>query len=198
MRKRYFHRRNLPHLHYNEGDYFVTFRLKDSLPLILIEELRSDLEKNPAELSTKEKKLFKKYDDLLDSGNYGANYLLNKQVASIVKEAIEKYENELYQVICYCIMPNHVHIVFTILDAGKSLSDIMKLIKGRSAISINKLLNRKGNLWQAESFDRLIREEKELHNIVKYVLLNPVKANLVSDWKDWEYTYCHPSYLVLE
>ena len=198
MRKRYFHRRNLPHLHYNEGDYFVTFRLKDSLPLILIEELRSDLEKNPAELSTKVKKLFKKYDDLLDSGNYGANYLLNKQVASIVKEAIEKYENELYQVICYCIMPNHVHIVFAILDAGKSLSDIMKLIKGRSAISINKLLNRKGNLWQAESFDRLIREEKELHNIVKYVLLNPVKANLVSDWKDWEYTYCHPSYLVLE
>ena len=198
MRKRYFHRRNLPHLHYNEGDYFVTFRLKDSLPLILIEELRSDLEKNPAELSTKEKKLFKKYDDLLDSGNYGANYLLNKQVASIVKEAIEKYENELYQVICYCIMPNHVHIVFTILDAGKSLSDIMKLIKGRSAISINKLLNRKGNLWQAESFDRLIREEKEMYNIVKYVLLNPVKASLVSDWKDWEYTYCHPSYLVLE
>ena len=198
MRKRYFHRRNLPHLHYNEGDYFVTFRLKDSLPLILIEELRSDLEKNPAELSTKEKKLFKKYDDLLDSGNYGANYLLNKQVASIVKEAIEKYENELYQVICYCIMPNHVHIVFTILDAGKSLSDIMKLIKGRSAISINKLLNRKGNLWQAESFDRLIREEKEMYNIVKYVLLNPVKTNLVSEWKDWEYTYCHPSYLVLE
>jgi len=198
MRKRYFHRRNLPHLHYNEGDYFVTFRLKDSLPSKLIEELRSDLEKNSAELSIKEKKLFKKYDDLLDSGNYGANYLLNKQVASIIKEAIEKYENELYQTICYCIMPNHVHIAFTILDTGKSLSDIMKLIKGRSAISINKLLDRKGNLWQAESFDRLIREEKEMYNIVKYVLLNPVKANLVSDWKDWEYTYCHPSYLILD
>jgi REP element-mobilizing transposase RayT len=198
MTQRYFHRRNLPHLHYNGGNYFVTFRLKDSLPLKLIEELRSDLEKNSAELSIKEKKLFKKYDDLLDSGNYGANYLLNKQVASIIKEAIEKHENELYQVICYCIMPNHVHIVFTIFDAGKSLSDIMKLIKGRSAISINKLLDRKGNLWQAESFDRLIREEKEMYNIIKYVLLNPVKANLVSDWKDCEYTYCHPSYLVLD
>lgn len=198
MRQRYFHRRNLPHLHYNEGDYFVTFRLKDSLPLKLIEELRNSLEKNPVELSIKEKKLFKRYDDLLDSGNYGENSLLDKQVATIIKKAIEKYENELFQIICYCIMPNHVHIVFTILDNGKTLSDIMKLIKGSSAISINKLLDRKGNLWQAESFDRLIREEKELYNIVKYVLLNPVKANLVSDWKDWKYTYCHPSYLVLD
>jgi REP element-mobilizing transposase RayT len=198
MTQRYFHRRNLPHLYYNEGDYFVTFRLKDSLPLKLIEELRNSLEKDPAELSVKEKRLFKKYDDLLDSGNYGENYLLNKQIASIIKEVIEKYENELYKVICYCIMPNHVHIVFTILDTRKTLSDIMKLIKGSSAISINKLLNRNGNLWQAESFDRLIREEKEMYNIVKYVLLNPVKANLVSEWKNWEYTYCHSSYLVLD
>ena len=134
----------------------------------------------------------------MDSGKYGENYLLNKKVASIIKEAIEKYENKLYQVICYCIMPNHVHIVFTILDTGKNLSDIMKLIKGSSSISINKLLDRKGNLWQAESFDRLIREEKEMYNIIKYVLLNPVKASLVSDWKDWDYTYCHPSYLVLD
>jgi REP element-mobilizing transposase RayT len=134
----------------------------------------------------------------LDSGKYGETYLLNKKVASVIKEAIEKYENELYQVICYCIMPNHVHLLFTILDTGKTLSDIMKLIKGSSAISINKLLDRKGKLWQAENFDRLIREEKEMYNIIKYVLLNPVKASLVSDWKDWEYTYCHPSYLVLD
>lgn len=198
MTKRYFHRRNLPHLHYTEGNYFVTFRLKDSLPLKLIEELRNSLEKDLAELSLKEKKLFKKYDELLDFGKYGENYLRNKKVASLIKETIEKYENKLYQVICYRIMPNHVHIVITILDIGKTLSDIMKLIKGSSSISINKLLDRKGNLWQAESFDRLIREEKEMYNIIKYVLLNPVKTNLVSDWKDWEYTYCHSSFLVLD
>jgi REP element-mobilizing transposase RayT len=95
-------------------------------------------------------------------------------------------------------MPNHVHLVITILDCGKSLSDIMKRLKGSSAIAINKNLKREGSLWQAESFDRLIREEKEMYNIIKYVLLNPVKASLVSDWKDWEYTYCHPSYLVLD
>ena len=197
MRERYFHRRNLPHLHYNEGDYFITFRLKNSLPLEVLTKLREDLEKNSEELSIKEKKLFKKYDELLDSGKYGDDYLRIEQVANIIREVMHKYNRIYFELICFCIRPNHVHLVFTILNKGKSLSDIMKIIKGSTAITINRYLNRQGNLWQAESFDRLIREEKELYNIIKYVLLNPVKANLVADWQDWEHTYCHPDYIVI-
>ncbi len=197
MRVRYFHRRNLPHLHYNEGDYFVTFRLKDSIPLDVLTKLRENLEKNSEELSIKEKRLFKKYDDLLDSGKYGVDCLRNDYVAIIVEELIHKYDGIYFELICFCIMPNHVHFVFTILDKGKSLSDIMKIIKGSTAISINRHLNRRGSLWQAESFDRLIRDEKEFYSIIKYVLLNPVNANLVTEWQDWKHTYCHPNYLVL-
>ncbi len=197
MRERYFHRRNLPHLHYNEGDYFVTFRLKDSLPLSEIKRLKDELDISAEELSIKEKRIFKKYDDLLDSGKFGIDLLRDPEVAKIIIEIINKYNNLYYEIICFCIMPNHVHLVFTILDRGKSLSDVMKIIKGSSAISINRQLNREGSLWQAESFDRLVRKEKELYNIIKYVLLNPVKANLVKDWQEWNFTYCHPSYLVL-
>ena len=40
MSELHFHRRNLPHLHYNEGDYFITFRLKDSLPISEIKRLK--------------------------------------------------------------------------------------------------------------------------------------------------------------
>ena len=71
MRKRYFHRRNLPHLHYNEGEYFITFRLKDSLPSSEVQKLKEDLENSTKELSIKEKKLFKRYDELLDSRRFG-------------------------------------------------------------------------------------------------------------------------------
>ncbi len=197
MRKRYFHRRNLPHLHYNEGEYFVTFRLKDSLPLPEIKKLKDDLENSPEELSIREKRLFKRYDELLDSGKFGCLSIIEKAIAQIIKEILHKYDGLYYELICFCIMPNHVHLVFAILDSGKSLSDIMKRLKGSSAIAINKHLKRQESLWQAESFDRLIREEKELYNIIKYVLLNPVNANLVSDWKEWKHTYCHPNYLVL-
>lgn len=162
MRSRYFHRRNLPHLHYNEGDYFITFRLKDSLPLSEIKKLKEELENSSEELSIKEKRLFKKYDELLDSGKYGSQVITEENITRIVKEIIRKYDKLYYELICYCIMPNHVHLVFTILSKEKSLSDIMKLIKGSSSIHINQYLKRSGSLWQAESFDRLIRDEKEL------------------------------------
>jgi REP element-mobilizing transposase RayT len=198
MRKRYFYRRNLPHLHYNEGDYFITFRLKDSLPSSEVQKLKEDLENSPEELSIKEKRLFKRYDELLDSKGFGSMTIIEEAITNIIKEILYKYDGLYYELICYCIMPNHIHLVFTIISKEKSLSEIMKMIKGASSILINKYLNRTGSLWQAESFDRLIRDDVEMYNIVKYVLLNPVNANLVSDWKNWEHTYCHPSYLVLD
>ncbi len=33
--------------------------------------------------------------------------------------------------------------------------------------------------------------------IIQYVLMNPVSAGLVQNWKDWKFTYCHPDYIVL-
>lgn len=188
----------MPHLHYNEGDYFITFRLKDSLPSSEVQKLKEDLENSPEELSIKEKRLFKRYDELLDSKGFGSMTIIEEAITNIIKEILYKYDGLYYELICYCIMPNHIHLVFSIISKEKSLSEIMKMIKGASSILINKYLNRTGSLWQAESFDRLIRNDVEMYNIVKYVLLNPVKANLVSDWKNWEHTYCHPSYLVLD
>jgi len=48
------------------------------------------------------------------------------------------------------------------------------------------------------SFDRLVRDEKELYYVIRYVLMNPVNAGLVENWRDWKYTYCHPDYIVIE
>jgi REP element-mobilizing transposase RayT len=94
-------------------------------------------------------------------------------------------------------MPNHIHVVFELVNQKKSIGDIMGAIKRNSAKDANKILNHKGAFWQAESFDRLVRDEKELYFIIKYVLLNSVNAGLVTDWNEWKYTYCHPDYLVL-
>lgn len=197
MLKRHFHRRNLPHLYYNGGEYFITFRLKDSLPLNEVVKLKNELEKKADNLSAKEKRLFKKYDELLDSGKFGLPLLKENEVASIIKTVIHKYDGLFYKIICYCIMPNHVHLVFSLLDTDKSFSDIMKIIKGNTSILINRYLNRRGNLWQPESFDRLIRDDKDLYQIIKYVLLNPVKAKLVDNWQRWSNTYCHSDFVVI-
>ena len=69
----------------------------------------------------------------------------------------------------------------------------MQSIKRISARNANLELERSGKFWQDESFDRLIRDDKELFNIIKYVLLNPVKAGLIDCWDKWNNTYCHPN-----
>src|SRR5579859_4056088 len=52
------------------------------------------------------------------------------------------------------VMPNHVHLIFTPLrdELGESftLAEIMNSIKGASAHSVNKALNRNGPLWRSE------------------------------------------------
>jgi hypothetical protein len=70
----------------------------------------------------------------------------------------------------------------------------MQSIKRISAKECNQILNRQGSFWQDESYDRWVRDEKELYFVIRYVLLNPVNAGLVVDWK---YSYCHRDYLIL-
>jgi putative transposase len=70
-----------------------------------------------------------------------------------------------------------------------SLSRIMHSLKGGSARECNLILSRRGQFWEHENFDHVIREGK-LHKAIRYVLNNPVKAGLVRSWKDWRWNYC--------
>ena len=75
-------------------------------------------------------------------------------------------------------------------------SKFMQLIKGGSAFIINGILDRRGmSLWEPESYDHLVRNELELHNIIRYIVLNPVKAGLVKYWQDFPFSYIHPDFL---
>ena len=94
-------------------------------------------------------------------------------------------------------MPNHIHLVFELLKENKGISKIMQSIKRISARKSNLILNRSGKFWQDESYDRLVRDDKELYFVIRYILMNPVNAGLTKEWSDWKHTYCRPEYLVL-
>ncbi|MCK7521495.1 MAG: hypothetical protein MZV64_29350 [Ignavibacteriales bacterium] len=50
---------------------------------------------------------------MLDGSDYGPNWLKQDNVAQVVKDAIHFYDKKKYDLICYTIMSNHVHQVFT-------------------------------------------------------------------------------------
>ena len=197
MKDKYFHRRNLPHLYFNDGIYFITYRLADSLTSDKVAEVKEVIDDRKIEDREKFKRLLKKYDKILDSGLYGKKHLANSVVAEICKHSLHYLDGKDYKLICYCIMTNHIHLVFELLKGNRGISKIMQSIKRTSARKSNLALKRNGKFWQDESYDRLVRDDKELYFIIKYVLMNPVEAGLVENWSDWKYTYCRSEYLVL-
>lgn len=92
------------------------------------------------------------------------------------------------------VMPDHVHVVFTpLLNETKrevySLATIMDRIKGASAHLINRMLGSKGRVWQAESFDRVLRSSESLDAKIAYILENPVRGGLVAKWQDYPWLW---------
>ncbi|MFA6981150.1 MAG: transposase [Ignavibacteriaceae bacterium] len=200
MEERHFHRRNLPHLYYNDGTYFITYRLFGSMPnailselnKIYISEMKIDLNKLGL---VKLENILNKYEELLNRNSYLPKYLSDERIAKICQCTIHYYDENQYKLICYCIMPNHIHLIFKLIPNNKGISKIMQSIKRTSASESNKVLDREGIFWQAESFDRLIRDDKELYFTINYVLENPVKAGLIDAWEKWRYTYINKDYL---
>lgn len=65
----------------------------------------------------------------------------------------------------------------------------MQSLKGYTAHEANRTLNRKGQFWEAESYDHIVRDEAEFARIINYVVNNPVKAGLVNDWREWKWSW---------
>ena len=81
-------------------------------------------------------------------------------------------------------MPNHVHWLLMPLP-GHSLGTILAHLKGYSAGLVNKHLRRKGALWQRETYDRLVRDGRELIRTRAYIRDNPAKARLKAEGRIW-------------
>ncbi len=77
-----------------------------------------------------------------------------------------------------------------------NITEIMKSLKWYTAKEANKILNRKGKFWQHESYDHVIRNEKELQRLVEYVLNNPVKAGLIDNPYHYEWSYYNPEFMI--
>lgn len=85
----------------------------------------------------------------------------------------------------FVLMPDHLHII--LVEREKNLSNAVKQIKGASAQSINKHLDRRGKVWQEGFFDYRVDTEKKLYSIVMYIDYNPVEAELVERPEDYPY-----------
>jgi len=80
----------------------------------------------------------------------------------------------------WVIMPNHIHCLFELNEVCQ-LSWVMQLLKGRTSRKINKILDRRGPLWQRNYYEHKVRSDESIDEIIAYIIENPVRSNLVDD-----------------
>ena len=191
----------LPHVKHEGADYFVTFRLADSLPRAVL--MRYEMERaerlrllDPASGEkgglTKareaiQREFHRKVERYLDKGA-GACHLRHPEVADLVAGSIRFFNEERYVLREWVVMPNHVHVLFW-PTPNHLVGNIVKSWKQYSSLRAKQNLGLgPGRFWQPEAFDHWVRDEKERSRIARYIRNNPVIAGLCVKPEDWRWS----------
>ncbi len=174
--KGWYSRGYLPHLDAPGLLQSVTFHLGDSLPREVLVHLYTETQ--PSDLQR-----LRRIEALLDAG-HGACWLRRPELARLVEDALLHFDGARYRLLCWTIMPNHVHLLME-TDATHPLPKVVQSWKSFTSKAANAMLGRTGTFWDRDYFDRFIRDDGHLAAVVRYIEDNPVKAGLVERAEDW-------------
>ncbi len=169
----------LPHCDKPGLVQLVTIRLVDSMPA----SRRGEWEHLLAIEDVRERR--QKLESYLDRG-VGECWLRDGRIADCVEEAMRFYHNQRYELLAWCVMPNHVHVLVQVWDWP--LAKMLQNWKSISAVRANRILNRAGSFWQREYWDTFIRSEEQEKTAIRYIENNPVKAKLCRTVEDWRFS----------
>jgi REP element-mobilizing transposase RayT len=136
-------------------------------------------------------------------------FILSDSAKDIVLSSFHFHDGKKYILHACVIMDDHVHCILQPMEIMNkaqarnpvhpgtpaqpveyySLSQITHSIKSYSANRIQRLLNRKGGIWQDESYDRILRDDKEYLEKMNYIVNNPLKTELVEKTEDYRWLF---------
>ena len=150
--------RHLSHIDIKDHYQFITFRTQDSVDPYLIKLAGQNLPNGRKQLAI---------DTYLDKSQNGA--YLTDDVLLFLSNYLRLKDAVLYELIAFCIMPNHVHLLIKPLC---KLTRIMRLLKGGSAKIINEMMRQEGRFWAKDYYDKLIRDENHFTVVHQYIKNN--------------------------
>ncbi len=124
--------------------------------------------------------------------------LLSHDEIKFVLEHLKSGNGKFYKLIAAVVLPDHVHLVI-MPHKEYSLSRILKGIKGVAARQINLRRGVKGSVWQAESFDRIIRSQSDFEEKLNYMWNNPIKLGLANEpqkYAGWYFDEKYEGYII--
>jgi len=106
-----------------------------------------------------------------------------QQFEKILAQGLEVHQVKLH---AYCWMKNHVHLALQVTETP--LSKLMQSLSQRYTVWFNHRHERVGHLFQGRYKDILVDSDQYLLELIRYIHLNPVRANLVADPENYSYS----------
>jgi len=187
---------NLPHWRQECATYAVTFRQADSLPATVLNRWRREreshiqraIDNNMPLGSDQLKRLAELHEDRIQeylNQGHGSCVFRQTRFADLMQNALRHFERQRYDLLAWCVMPNHVHVLLTPYPPH-TLGTILKSWRSFTALEINRALGTPGQFWQHEAYDHIVRDSDDLRHQLNYILENPLKAGLT----DWAWVGC--------
>ena len=181
----------LPHCDFPGLVQFITFRLSDSMPA----SRRGEWEHLLKIENVRERRA--KLEEYLDRG-VGDCLLRHARVAQIVEDALLHFHNERYELLAWCVMPNHVHLLVDVRQSplGKIVQSWKRFTATeterrsptrRDDSFTNAPARRAALQWEREYWDTYMRAEEQERKTIRYIENNPVKAKLCRTATEWPF-----------
>ena len=104
-----------------------------------------------------------------------------KWILEILKEKSVSFK---FKILAYCFMPDHLHILIEGIHENSDMTGFIKSFKQNTSFHYKKKFN--DYLWQPSFYEHILRTEEDTVKVVEYIFENPVRKNIVDNYKDYE------------
>lgn len=104
-----------------------------------------------------------------------------------IKDFLELERGKIVDVIAYCLMPTHFHLILK-QKADCGISDLMLNLCDSYSRRFNLTHKRNGPLWQGRFKDVLVKTDEQLLHLTRYVHLNPSTSGLAENPEEWAFS----------
>lgn len=134
-------------------------------------------------------KNYHRFVDLLNYYRFRDNLLsYSKYLTTSKANLAQNFSGEtLVDIVAYCIMPTHFHILLK-QNTKNGIVDYISKIENGYTKYFNTICKRKGPLWEGRFESVYIKTNDQLLHLTRYIHLNPSSANLVKKPEHWEYS----------
>ena len=115
-----------------------------------------------------------------------AHAFSDKQIVSVFEEHLQKaLEKHSVIALVYLFMPDHCHLLLQGTERDANSHKAVTLFKQTTGYWLSK--HKPTIRWQKDFYDHILRKDEDLNKQIRYILLNPVRKEVVARWDEYQF-----------